>query len=380
LATVLIIDDDIGLLGRLSTQLVEAGYSVLKSSEIASAETLWSEQRPDMVLLEVKTGRGEGWRLLSEFSVQTPVIVVSAEGREEDTVRGLEAGAADYIAKPYRSNELLARIRLRLNGHAAPPPAVRAVAAPEPPQGASSAETTGLSGAAPASGSVLMAETEEMASLREEQSTSQEPPPVPDDETALGDALRTERQRRRMTLVQAENELHIRMWYLQAMEEGRFTLLPRGPMAEQMLRTYASYLDMQLPWVLEQYQRHYSSNQIEPLPVFSGSERRFTVPRWVIWAAAVVLALVVSGTAIALLDPDGVQNIGENLRGLFLFEGEVAPPALEPTATPSPGSTTTTPPPTATPSPEPPPPTATPEPTPTAPPPLAPNINGAQPD
>jgi hypothetical protein len=333
-----------------------------------------------MVLLEVKTGRGEGWRLLSEFSVQTPVIVVSAEGREEDTVRGLEAGAADYIAKPYRSNELLARVRLRLNGHAAPPPAVRAVAAPEPPQGASSAETTGLSGAAPASGSVLMAETEEMASLREEQSTSQEPPPVPDDETALGDALRTERQRRRMTLVQAENELHIRMWYLQAMEEGRFTLLPRGPMAEQMLRTYASYLDMQLPWVLEQYQRHYSSNQIEPLPVFSGSERRFTVPRWVIWAAAVVLALVVSGTAIALLDPDGVQNIGENLRGLFTFEGEVAPPALEPTATPSPGSTTTTPPPTATPSPEPPPPTATPEPTPTAPPPLAPNINGAQPD
>jgi cytoskeletal protein RodZ len=169
------------------------------------------------------------------------------------------------------------------------------------------------------------------------------------------------------------------MWYLQAMEEGRFTLLPRGPMAEQMLRTYATYLDMQLPWVLEQYQRHYSSNQIEPLPVFSGSERRFTVPRWVIWAAAVVLALVVSGTAIALLDPDGVQNIGENLRGLFLFEGEVAPPALESTATPTPGSATATPPPTATPSPAPTP-TPTPEPTPTTPPPLAPNINGAQPD
>jgi DNA-binding response OmpR family regulator len=379
LATVLIIDDDIGLLGRLSTQFVEAGYNVLKSSEIASAETLWNEQRPDMVLLEVKTGRGEGWRLLSEFSAQTPVIVVSAEGREEDTVRGLEAGAADYIAKPYRSNELLARVRLRLNGHAAPPPAARAVAAPEPARAASSAEATGSSHAAPASSSVLMAETEEMASLREEQRTPQEPPPEPDDETALGDALRTARQRRRRTLVQAENELHIRMWYLQAMEEGRFTLLPRGPMAEQMLRTYATYLDMQLPWVLEQYQRHYSSNQIEPLPVFSGSERRFTVPRWVIWAAAVVLALVVSGTAIALLDPDGVQNIGENLRGLFLFEGEVAPPALESTATPTPGSATATPPPTATPSPAPTP-TPSPEPTPTTPPPLAPNINGAQPD
>jgi cytoskeletal protein RodZ len=220
-----------------------------------------------------------------------------------------------------------------------------------------------------------MAETEEMAQLREEHSTPQETPAVPDDETALGDALRTERQRRRITLVQAENELHIRMWYLQAMEEGRFTLLPRGAMAEQMLRTYASYLDMQLPWVMEQYQRHYSTNQIEPLPVFSGSERRFTVPRWVIWAAAVVLALVVSGTAIAWLDPDGVQNIGDSLRGLMTFEGEEAPPALERTATPSaaPATPTATPPPTATPTPQP---TLTPTPQP----PLAPNINNALPD
>jgi DNA-binding response OmpR family regulator len=373
LATVLIIDDDIALLGRLSTQLAEAGYHVLKSSEIAAAETLWSEQRPDLVLLEVKTGRGEGWRLLSEFVAQTPVIVVSAEGREEDTVRGLESGAADYIAKPYRSNELLARIRLRLNGHAAPPPAPSAAAAPKAAPPNATAEQ-------PADGSVFMTETEEMAHLREAHSTPQEPPDAPDDETALGDALRTERQRRRITLVQAENELHIRMWYLQAMEEGRFTLLPRGPMAEQMLRTYASYLDMQLPWVLEQYQRHYSTNQIEPLPVFSGSERRFTVPRWLIWAAAVVLALVVSGTAIAMLDPGGVQEMGETLRGLVTFEGEAAPPPLESTPTPTPAAPSTTSPPTATPSPVPPTPTATLEPTPTPRPPLTPNINGAQPD
>jgi hypothetical protein len=327
------------------------------------------------VLLEVKTGRGEGWRLLAAFAPQTPVIVVSAEGREEDTVRGLESGASDYIAKPYRSNELLARIRLRLNGHAAPtPPARRAAIAPAPAEATPPDESTEPP-AAPANGSVLMAETEEMAQLREEHSTPQETPAVPDDETALGDALRTERQRRRITLVQAENKLHIRMWYLQAMEEGRFTLLPRGAMAEQMLRTYASYLDMQLPWVMEQYQRHYSTNQIEPLPVFSGSERRFTVPRWVIWAAAVVLALVVSGTAIAWLDPDGVQNIGDSLRGLMTFEGEEAPPALERTATPSaaPATPTATPPPTATPTPQP---TLTPTPQP----PLAPNINNALPD
>jgi hypothetical protein len=311
---------------------------------------------------------------LAAFARQTPVIIVSAEGREEDTVRGLESGASDYIAKPYRSNELLARIRLRLNGHAAPtPPARRAAPAPAPAGATPPDEST----EPPANGSVLMAETEEMAQLREEHSTPQETPAVPDDETALGDALRTERQRRRRTLVQAENELHIRMWYLQAMEEGRFTLLPRGAMAEQMLRTYASYLDMQLPWVMEQYERHYSTNQIEPLPVFSGSERRFSVPRWLIWAAAIVLALVVSGTAIALLDPGGVQNIGDSLRGLFTFEGEVAPPALEHTATPSAApatpTPTATPPPTATPTPPP-------TPTPTPQPPLAPNINNALPD
>jgi DNA-binding response OmpR family regulator len=376
LTTVLIIDDDIALLGRLSTQLVEAGYKVLKSSEIAAAETLWSEQRPDMVLLEVKTGRGEGWRLLAEFAPHTPVIVVSAEGREEDAVRGLESGALDYIAKPYRSNELLARMRLRLNGHALPTPH----AAPAPPVSAP-AETPSEQPASDSS--VFMAETEEMALLREDHGTPAEPDSasIPDDETALGDALRTERQRRRITLVQAENELHIRMWYLQAMEEGRFTLLPRGPMAEQMLRTYASYLDMQLPWVLEQYQRHYSTNQLEPLPVFSGSERRFTVPRWLIWASAVVLALAVSGTAIAMFDPGGVQEMGDNLRDLVTFESEAAPPALDSTPTPTqaPATATPVPAPTATPSPVPPTPTPTATPLPTVSP-LAPGINGALPD
>jgi hypothetical protein len=331
-----------------------------------------------MVLLEVKTGRGEGWRLLAEFAPHTPVIVVSAEGREEDTVRGLESGALDYIAKPYRSSELLARMRLRLNGRAtpAPLPAAQDSAAPTLPENAP-AETPSEQPAPDSS--VFMAETEEMALLREDHGTPAEPDSasIPDDETALGDALRTERQRRRMTLVQAENELHIRMWYLQAMEEGRFTLLPRGPMAEQMLRTYASHLDMHLPWVLEQYQRHYSTNQLEPLPVFSGSERRFTIPRWLIWASAVVLALAVSGTAIAMFDPGGVQEIGDNLRDLVTFESEAAPPALDSTPTPTQAPATATPVPTPTATPSPVPPTPTPLPTVS---PLTPGINGALPD
>lgn len=373
MTTVLIIDDDIALLGRLSTQLGEAGYHVLKSSEITAAETLWDEQRPDLVLLEVKTGRGAGWRLLEQVAPHTPVIVVSAEGREEETVRGLEAGALDYVAKPYRSNELLARIRLRLNGRAAAlKPSPAAAAAPEeaPPEpAAASAEK-------PEDTSVFMTETEEMALLREETSVPQEPAPEPDDQTDLGEALRTERQRRRITLVQAENELHIRMWYLQAMEEGRYTLLPRGPMAEQMLRSYASYLDMSLPWVLEQYQQHHSTNQIEPPQVFGESERRFEVPRWLIWAAAVVLALTVSGAALLLIDPGGVEALGENLRGLMTFESETPVPAAEPSATPtvSPASSTATP--TAQPMPTS---TATPAPLPTATP-LTPNVDGPRPD
>ncbi|NJK80099.1 MAG: response regulator [Chloroflexaceae bacterium] len=360
MATILIVDNDVALLSRMGGLLEQAGYDTLRTSEVVQAEEMLAAHEPDMMLLEVKTSRDTGWQLLDRVAPLCPVIVISAEGREEDVVRGLEAGAVDYIAKPYRSAELLARVRLRLT--LAPPrpvlvppdelpPDPNTIEEPDPAE-LDAVPLTATPPPAPRANAtpVFMSETEEMALLRAAGNSAPEQPAtaapaedvLPPDGDSLGSRLRLERQRRRITLVQAENDLHIRMWYLQAMEEEKFTLLPRGQMASQMLRTYAQYLGLNTSEIMAEYQRHYSTNMMET-PMAFRVDRPFRVPRWIIMLVAVVLALAVSGTAIFLFDPEGVTALGENLRALVPVEtGTVETPttAPEPTAEPAPEPTT----------------------------------------
>jgi cytoskeletal protein RodZ len=221
-----------------------------------------------------------------------------------------------------------------------------------------------------------MAESEELALLRAE-ADADAPAEASEElaeELSLGASLRRERQRRRVTLVQAENDLRVRMWYLQAMEEERFTLLPQGPMATQMLRSYAAYLGLNVPWALNEYQRLHSTSMVETVPAFGGGRARFRVPRWAIWATAVLLALVVSGAGIVLIDPAGASALGDNLRSLMDEATATPTPTPEPSATPTSAATPSA---TPTPTPEP---SATPTDTPTATPRSAPAVETAQPE
>src|SRR5262245_1308443 len=95
--------------------LAHAGYQVYQAHDSGTALAMVDKQQPERVLLEVSLERGAGWDLLARLVSFVPVIIVSGQGLEEDVVRGLDAGAIDYIAKPFRSEELLARVRARLN-------------------------------------------------------------------------------------------------------------------------------------------------------------------------------------------------------------------------------------------------------------------------
>src|SRR3954464_4484492 len=119
MATILLVDDDVALMERIATQLTDAGYSVLRASRMPHAELLIAEQHPDLVLLDPDIGRGDGWLLLNQFAASTPIIVISGQALEEDIIRGLEAGAADHLPKPFRTGEVLARGRARLRSNAA---------------------------------------------------------------------------------------------------------------------------------------------------------------------------------------------------------------------------------------------------------------------
>lgn len=359
LATILVVDDDVTLLTSIGSQLETAGYEVLKAGEIAHAQLLLAEQQPDLIVLEVRTGRDAGWTLLEQFAAQIPILVVSAHSREEDVVRGFEAGATDYISKPYRSSELLARVRARLNpimraGNAAPVtlPSLSQTdgdsSSPADPFAPVSAQTPVPTPAVEQSSThrstsadkdpVFISETEELALLRSGSDLPSESHETVTDEIPLGQRLNSERLRRRITLVQAESELHIRMWYLQAMEEEKFALLPRGPLAAQMLRSYATYLGLDANKVMEEYQQLHYSAPAEP-PASLGSDRlpRPSIPRWAIITMAVVLALIVSAAGIFFFDPTGASALGDNLRNLIIV------PTATPTATPTSAPPTTAP-------------------------------------
>src|SRR5688500_10238898 len=103
MTTILLVDDDVALMERIATQLTNLGFTVLRASRVQHAELLIEEQRPDLVLLDPDIGNGDGWLLLSQFAATTPIIAISGQALEEDIIRGLDAGAADYLPKPFRT-------------------------------------------------------------------------------------------------------------------------------------------------------------------------------------------------------------------------------------------------------------------------------------
>lgn len=112
----LIVDDDAGNRQLLRFTLEAAGFECVESTDIQEAYWLITDQPPDIVLLEWMLPGGSGLELLGrlrkeETTASLPVIMLTSKADEEDIVRGLDFGANDYVAKPFSSRELLARIR-----------------------------------------------------------------------------------------------------------------------------------------------------------------------------------------------------------------------------------------------------------------------------
>jgi two-component system, OmpR family, response regulator RegX3 len=111
--TVLVVEDEDSFVEALTIGLKREGFRVQVARDGASALDLFDAVQPDLVLLDVMLPRISGidvCRQLRKRS-QVPIIMVTAKGAEIDTVVGLEVGADDYVTKPYRMRELVARMR-----------------------------------------------------------------------------------------------------------------------------------------------------------------------------------------------------------------------------------------------------------------------------
>ena len=126
MANIALVDDDKNILESVSMLLEQEGYHVRSFSDPAAALTALTTAPPDLAILDIKMPRMDGLELLRRLrqSADLPVIFLTSKDEEIDELMGLNAGADDYIRKPFSQRLLLERVRAvlrRAEGKSAPP-------------------------------------------------------------------------------------------------------------------------------------------------------------------------------------------------------------------------------------------------------------------
>lgn len=114
--TVLIVDDEAPIREMLSVALQMAGYQCLEADNAQTAHGLIVDHQPDIILLDWMMPEVSGIELAGRLkrdpiSAEIPIIMLTARGEEDNKIQGLEAGADDYITKPFSPRELVARLK-----------------------------------------------------------------------------------------------------------------------------------------------------------------------------------------------------------------------------------------------------------------------------
>jgi two-component system KDP operon response regulator KdpE len=133
-AHVLLVEDDDATRGSVAANLGAHGYRVVEAIDVRSAMASWESARPDVILLDLGLPDGDGLVLIRRVrrDATTPILVLSARETEPDKVAALDAGADDYVTKPFGLPELRARIGalLRRAGGSGADPIGRVVLGP----------------------------------------------------------------------------------------------------------------------------------------------------------------------------------------------------------------------------------------------------------
>jgi len=120
---ILVVDDEPNILATMAPLLRSRGYEVFTAMSGQAALESVERDSPDLVILDLGLPDLDGVVVCSHIreTRNTPILVLSARGAENDKVRALDAGADDYVTKPFGTGELLARIRVALRRVEAPP-------------------------------------------------------------------------------------------------------------------------------------------------------------------------------------------------------------------------------------------------------------------
>jgi two-component system, OmpR family, response regulator len=111
---ILVVEDEASLARQLASSIAEAGYAVDHAADGERADFLAQTERYDAMVLDLGLPKIDGLTLLQKWrdsGIATPVLVLTARGSWHEKVRGIDGGADDYVSKPFRIEEVLARLR-----------------------------------------------------------------------------------------------------------------------------------------------------------------------------------------------------------------------------------------------------------------------------
>lgn len=119
---ILIVDDEAGALTLIWIMLDRGGFTVLKAQDAPSALDTLNVETPDMIILDVMMPEIDGITLCQTIRQRpatrtTPILILSAKNDADSIIRGIEAGANDYLPKPILHHDLVSKVRLMLDTH-----------------------------------------------------------------------------------------------------------------------------------------------------------------------------------------------------------------------------------------------------------------------
>lgn len=120
---ILVVDDENGARTLIGIMLERGGFNVLKAENAQMALGVLGDSQPDLIILDVMMPQMDGIELCQVIRKRdqtsvTPILILSARGDAQSIIRGIEAGANDYLPKPILHNDLVAKVRAML-GHSA---------------------------------------------------------------------------------------------------------------------------------------------------------------------------------------------------------------------------------------------------------------------
>jgi two-component system phosphate regulon response regulator PhoB len=126
---ILIVEDETDIADLIAFNLQRGGFETLTAHDGIAGTEIALRERPDLIILDLMLPDRDGYAVLREIrcdprTVATPVLMLTARARTEDRIQGLEAGADDYLTKPFSPKELLLRVQAILKRADAPPGSV----------------------------------------------------------------------------------------------------------------------------------------------------------------------------------------------------------------------------------------------------------------